>query len=426
MRQLFRRSKGDAAQAPASTPRLGAASLMLCPDGSPVSVATVYRCVKLLSEAVASLPLEFQRMREGVFREDHDDDLWHLLNVQPDPAISAFDFWRQVVVELLLDGNAYVVPVIHPLKRKVWRLALCSRHTVSHDLCHDTYTVSDITNGIYGVYGEPDIIHFKGLTLDSAKTGVSVLTYARLTMDIVRTADRETLKRFSTGGTVRGIVSNVGGVRGFGAYQDEELNRTADDIDSRFGQGENIVALPGDVGFKQLSLSSADMQFLESRKFEVREICRFFGVHPSFVYDDTSNNYKSAEQANMAFLSHTLTPMLRGIETELLRKLVSPSLTRRRRFRFDPRSLHACDLAGMADYRAKMLQTGATVNEVRLMGDLSPVAGGDRPLVSANLRGIDEALPGSPACAPDSGTKPGDTEKHTDNDNDTDTHDEKE
>lgn len=83
--------------------------------------------------------------------------------------------------------------------------------------------------------------------------------------------------------------------------------------------------------------------------------------------------------------------MLRGIETELLRKLVSPRLARKRRFRFDPRSLHACDLAGMADFRAKMLQTGATVNEVRLMGDLPPVKGGDKPLVSANLRGIEES-----------------------------------
>lgn len=50
------------------------------------------------------------------------------------------------------------------------------------------------------------------------------------------------------------------------------------------------------------------MQFLESRKFTVRELCRFFGVHPSFVFDDTSNNYKSAEMANVAFLSNTLNP----------------------------------------------------------------------------------------------------------------------
>ncbi len=259
-----------------------------------------------------------------------------------------------------------------------------------HDTIHDTYTVRDLNNGVSGVYSEDEIIHIKGLTLRNSKRGVSVLTYARLTMSIAATGDQETQNRFANGGNVRGIVSNDKSVRGFGDYQDKELAKTAENIDNRFQSGERIVSLPGQVDFSPISLSSTDMQFLESRKFTVIEICRFFSVPPSFVYADTSNNYKSVEQADVDFLSHTLNPLLRNIEIELRRKLIAPALCHKYKFEFDRSQLFASDLNGMMNYRAKFLQIGATLNEVRRKFNLPPVEGGDTALVSANLRGINE------------------------------------
>ena len=376
----------------ASTPRLGTtwAQLIGGMAGSALGVATVYRCVELLSDSVANLPMQYMRLRDGVFVEDTGSRLHYLLTVQPDPAKSAFDFWKEAVTELLLEGNAYIVPVYNPATMQLDRIALCGRGTVSHDIYNDTYTVCDTVNGIYGEFRENEIIHLKGHTVNG-KQGVSVLSYARLALDIASAGDSETLDRFVNGGGVRGLVSNDTGVRGFGEYQDEELRKAATDIDGRFRSGERIVSLPGQVQFSPLSLSSTDMQFLETRKFTVREICRFFGVHPSFVFDDTSNNYKSAEMANVAFLSNTLNPILRKIECELLRKLVPPSLCCKRRFQFDRRGLYACDLASRVKYQADTIAAGLyTVNEWRREENKPPVEGGDRALVSANLKGIEE------------------------------------
>lgn len=211
-----------------------------------------------------------------------------------------------VVRYVLLRGNAYIVPV-YDYSMEVGRLALVDPACVAHDTVNDTYTINDVYAGISGVYDESEVIHIKGYSLDG-KTGLSVLSFARITLDITSTGDQETLNRFANGGNVRGIVSNDTSVRGFGEYQDKELQKTATDLDERFRNGERIVSLPGQVQFSPISLSSTDMQFLETRKFSVREICRFFGVHPSFVFDDTSNNYKSAEMANVAFLTNTLNP----------------------------------------------------------------------------------------------------------------------
>jgi len=376
--------------APSYVPRIGATSLLIYGDSAAMCVATVFRCVKLLSESVANLPLQYLKRKDGIFTEVDNARLDYLLNVQPDYAVNAFDFWRQVVQELLLDGNAYIVPVYNPTSMELDRLVLCGRGTVAHDTINDSYDISDIDNGISGRYEEYEIIHIKGLTLRNSKKGVSVLSYARQAMSTAAAGDRETQNRFANGGNVRGFVSNDNSVRGFGEYQDKQLAETAESLDSRFKGGERIVSLPGQVDFKQISLSSTDMQFLESRKFTVIEICRFFSVPPTFVYADTSNNYKTVEQADVDFLSHTLNSLLRNIEIELRRKLIAPSLCRRYKFKFDRRELFACDLNGMMNYGARLLQIGTTVNEVRRLNNLAPVGGGDTVMVSANLRGINE------------------------------------
>ncbi|MCD8207029.1 MAG: phage portal protein [Bacteroidales bacterium] len=292
--RIFRPRKGKVARretsSGSSAVRTGAVSLLVSSPAA-MQVATVYRCVTLLSEKIASLEVRVSKRSGGLFVESPSDRLWYLLNVQPDSYLTAFDFWKQVVQHLLLQGNAYIVPVWDSAAMEWSRLALPNPVCVSHDTVNDLYTVNDLTAGICGVYPESTIIHLKNYSRDG-KVGISTIAFARMTLDIVGTGDAETLNRFANGGNIRGLVSNDTSVRGFGEYQDKELEKTAVDIDGKFSGGQKIVSLPGQVQFTPLSLSSTDMQFLETRKFSVREICRFFGVHPSFVFDDTSNNYK--------------------------------------------------------------------------------------------------------------------------------------
>ena len=169
-----------------------------------MQIATVYRCVQVLGGSVAALPLKYmKRTSAGVFREDDGARLSRLLAVEPDVAYNAFDFWDQAVRQILLYGNAYILPVWSVVNLgEVERLVLCSPWSVSYDSTTGTYTVSDINNGVGGVFGERDIIHLKNLSLDG-KNGLSVLSFARMTMSIAGSGDSETLNRFANGGNVR-------------------------------------------------------------------------------------------------------------------------------------------------------------------------------------------------------------------------------
>lgn len=381
-----------------ATPRTTGAYPLTSP-GSALGVATAYRCVNLLADSVASLPMQCLSLRGGLFEADTACRLHYLLNVQPSPYLSAVDFWQLVVRHVLLRGNAYIFPVYDAGSMGISYLALPDPGAVAHDTLNDTYTVADPVSGVFGCFDEPEVVHVKGFSRDG-KHGLSVITHARLALDVASTGDRETLDRFANGGSVRGIVGNESGVRGFGEYQDKQLEGLAADLDGQFRMGTRIAAMPGQVQFTPIALTSADMQFLETRKFSVREVCRFFGVHPSFVFDDTSNNYKSAEMANVAFLTNTLNPLLRKIEAELHRKLVSPQMAGRRKFQFDRRGLYACDLDSRVKYQAQTIAAGIyTVNEWRREENKPPVEGGDRVLVSTSLRGIDETAPAAQDAA---------------------------
>ena len=383
--RFFKREEGaEPAPEPRTTPRTGGGVYFFTPSiNAALSIATVYRCAQILSDSVACLHLQYMKLKDGRYQEDMNAPIHYLLSVQPQPELSIFDFWSTAVKLMLLEGNAYIYP--RYVLGELTDLVLCSRNSVAHDVLNNRYTIVDAYNGVYGTFGESEIIHLY-LHSSDGRTGESVISHARRTIGIASVGDDETANRFTNGGNVRGLVSNDKSTIGFGEYQDEELEKTAEDIDSRFQNGEHIVSLPGQVDFKQISLSSTDMQFLESRKFTVREICRFFGVHPSFVFDDTSNNYKSAEMANVAFLSNTLNPILKRIEVEFTRKLIPRSLCCKRVFQFDRKGIYSLDLVALADYQKKTIESGIyTVNDWRRIENQPEVEGGDAVYISTNL-----------------------------------------
>lgn len=350
-------------------------------DDTAMAIATCFRCVDVLATSVASLCFQYMRLKGGCFVEDTNSPYHYLLNVQPQPEMSAVDFWTYAVQQILLDGNAYIYP--RYIQGELTDLVLC--RGVSHDAINGTYTIADVWSGVCGTFEEKDILHLYLHTRDG-RTGVSVLEYARQTIGTAATGNEETENRFGEGGMPRGLITNDHSPNvGFAEYDDEELGNVAEDVTSQLRRN-SIAALPGQAGFIPLTMSSSDMQFLETRKFTVREICRFYGVHPSYVFDDTSNNYKSAEMANVAFLSMTLDPILKRIENEFTRKLVPRSLCCKRIFRFDRSGLYDLDLDSKAAYYAKMMAVGAfTVNDIRGFENKPPVEGGDALYLSAQL-----------------------------------------
>lgn len=367
-----------------------------------MKIAAVFCAVNLISSGIANLRLEYKRKDryKGYFKLDDSiggKRLNYLLSVAPNRRMNVSVFWKTLVSQILLRGNAYVLPVRN-IYNDVEALYLLKPGSVAHDVYTSTYVVHDDVNGIWGTYSDEEILHFKNVSNDGGYTGSSTISYAALTLGIAATADNETLKRFATGGRFKAIMKNNTSVKGFGEYQDDQLKKHGEDLQDAINRGDDILAVKGDVEVSPLSMSSADMQFLESRKFTIREIARFFNVPPSKLKDDTNSNYKSVEVSNIAFYAEALQPIVTEIEREFSAKMLNEWNFQDYKFSFDLSALYALDLESKARWDKNRLENGlVSVNDLRKERDIAPVEKGDDVYLSVNFAPIGSAkLSGEP------------------------------
>ena len=391
-RHIFKREQGSPSIPVVSSVASNVAPLYV--GESDLSISTIYRCIKLLSESVAQLPLACMRLtgQNNLWRREYAYD--RVLSIEPMPGMNAFDYWSAVVSDMLIYGNAYIIPQLSmDPNAPISALHLCRFNTVNYNWQTGIYNVRGMGQGIDGTYTADEVVHLRFNSTRDHKKGVGILAYAQNVMALSHAGDIEAYNRIATGGNVRGLISYGGpsGLRGQGRDQDRELERYAESM-SRKINANGINAMAGDVKFQQFSLSSTDLQFLETRKFAVRDICRFFGVHPSFVFDDGTSNYKSAENANAAFLSTALNPILCRIEAELRTKLIPADTAAFYKFEFDRKKIKAIDPETKLNWQKQAIETGLmTINEMRAQDNLPPVEGGDTTFLSANLKNINEA-----------------------------------
>lgn len=358
-----------------------------------MKLSAAYRCTSILSGTIASLPLIVKRKKNGYFSPDEEDELYGLLTRMPNRRMNSFEFMRNMVIQMINQGNAYVV-----IKRKfgaVSELVLCANNTVTYDKLNDVYIISDPYNRIYGRFESCNVIHLRNNSLDGGYTGVSTITYASRILSIAASADNQNLHTFQNGSKVKGIVSGVKetarGLAGAG-MTDKQLTDVGDRIENQLNSGRDIVPVPGDVSFHQLSINPIDAQILGTKELCVLDTCRFYGVHPDKVFARQPTNYKASEMSNVDFLTDTLQPILKQIEAEFNCKLIPDSVAHLYKISFDLAYLYQTDLITQATYLKTMEEAGVfSVNEARKRADQPPVEGGDRVYISCNVQSIDEA-----------------------------------
>ena len=397
-----------------STPRLAeriqTAEQAMC-------LPTVYRCVDILSGTVAMMPLKLKRRASGeLFKVFEDSPLSDMLNGMANEQQTFFDLMGAVVAQRLLLGNAYLLP--HWRAGEVYALTLLDAGSVTYDRTERVYRVNDYNNGVVGNFKPNNIVHIKNRSLDGGYTGVSTIQYAARTLSLSATADSQTLDGLSSGNTQRGIVTGANVVQGLGAVQDSFMENVANRLSHDFSSGKAIVEVPGTVEFKPLSITPADAQLLETRKFSPYDICRFFGVHPEMVFVSGGNTstYKNNSTSQLSFYQQTLAPILRQISTEMSCKLIPNSIKRNYKLEYDLDDVFVSDLKSRGEYYSKAVASGIlTPNEVRIKEGREPLDGGDTAFMTCNVFRLDGVGDNAPS-APESPRSPRTNDKTTSSD----------
>lgn len=354
-----------------------------------MALAAVYRCVNVISESVAQLPIDvFRRDAEGYKTAYYKHPAYTLLREYPNPDMTRFTFLKTMISSVLLAGNGYAY-----IDRDEYGNAMSVQYVPS-GLVQIVYITDE--NGIprrrYQVVGfkclvEPsDMIHVLNFSYDGI-IGVSTLTHARNTIGISQSSEEYAKEFFGNGGNVRGLLRVTDGRLKLG--QKADLKKEWADIVSNGGIG----VLDGNMEYQAVSINPADAQMLETRQFNVIDICRFFGVSPVKAFDLSKSSYSTVEATQLSFLTDTLAPLLENLELEFKKKIFRPSEKVYIEVKFDTTGLLRADKAAQAAY-LKTLHgvAGITSNEIRRSVDLPKIPNGDHAFIPVNMQTLDNAV----------------------------------
>ena len=365
-------------------------------------LSTVYRCVSLLSDSVASLALNPYLYKDNWKYINYDSGLFNILNVQPNSWMSAFIFKKMIVVNMLLKGRAIIL-ITRNKAGRILQLTHLDPDYITIEVTGDKiYYINTLLPEGKNRYDSTQIIDIINHTSDGIEAK-STLHYAADSLGIAYNSEQHASNFWASGGALAGILRPKDGATMNTKQAAAAKASFISQINSELGGSANSVVVLGDgLEYQPISVNPRDSQLLESRQFNVIEICRFFNVPPAMAYSETGK-FSTAEQQSLDFLNSSLMPLIEKIESEMFRKLFLPSEWNTSELKFDTENYLRLDATTRADYYLKMFQVGGyTTNEIRERVNAPfPVKGGNRAFIQVNLQPTDALISEQTAINPD-------------------------
>lgn len=367
-------------------------------ERSAMQMTAVYACVRILSEAVAGLPLHLYRYKEDGGKEKAiDHSLYHLLHDEPNKEMSSFIFRETLMTHLLLWGNAYAqiirngkgeVIALYPLmpnKMKVDRGEDGEIYYIYSRSTDEANTKEDSTV----VLTPREVLHIPGLGFDGL-VGYSPIAMAKNAIGLAIATEEYGAKFFANGAAPSGVLEHPGIIK--------DPARLRENWNSTFGGSANsgkVAVLEEGMKYTPISISPEQAQFLETRKFQINEIARIFRIPPHMVGDLEKSSFSNIEQQSLEFVKYTLDPWIIRWEQSLSRSLLTPDEKKTYFFKFNLEGLLRGDYASRMNGYATARQNGwMSANDIRELENLDKIPaelGGDLYLINGNMLPLNNA-----------------------------------
>ena len=348
-----------------------------------IALTAVWSAIRLLSETIASLPLNVYKMdRDGSKFIDYPNPLNKLISTSPSPNYTSYKFIETMMPHLLLYGNAYAIINRNGGARPI-ELKSCDPENIEPFAGDDGliyYKNKDI------IYSDQEILHIVGFSFDGIK-GKSPIQACKQALSIGMSSQQFGSNFFGRGANLAGVLEHPA------RLSDDAANRLRESFAQRFAGVHNshqTAVLEEGVKFKPIGLPLADLQYIETRRFSTEEVARIYRVPLHLLQDLTRSTYSNIEQQSLEFAKYSLTPYLANWEQELNRKLLADREQSTHFFKFQTNELLRSDANSRADYYRKLFEIGAlSPNEIRTMEHLNKIKNGDDHFVPLNLADID-------------------------------------
>lgn len=357
---------------------------------STLQLSTAWACVRLISETIATLPIALYERKNGAPAVASMHPVHHVISQQPNADQTPVEFWENVLASLLLQGNNFNEPIRSGSDLVSLEFMLPQRMGTPKRLPDGRieYTYTD-WDGQPRTFTDETLMHTRAFGTNPLY-GISPIAKGRHIFGAAMAADEAASKMFANGMKLGGVLSTDQ------ILKPEQRKDLKADMAAQFTGAVNAgktMVLEAGMKYQQVSMTPEDAQMLQTRSFNVEEICRWFRVPPWMVgHTEKSTSWGSGiEQQMIGFIAFTLLPWMKRIEQSINRRLLRPDERRYFYAKYNPEGLLRADSAARAAFYSAMTQNGIyTRDDCRAKEDLPPMGGNAGVLtVQSNMLPID-------------------------------------
>lgn len=357
---------------------------------SALQLSTAWACVRLIAETIATLPISLYERKDGAPVVATMHPVHYVISQQPNADQTPVEFWENVLASLLLQGNSFNDPVRSGKDLVSLEFMLPQRMGAPRRLADGTieYTYTD-WDGTLRTFTDETLMHTRGFGTNPL-CGLSPIAKGRNIFGAAMAADEAASKMFANGMKLGGVLSTDQ------ILKPEQRKDLKSDMAAQFTGAVNAgktMVLEAGMKYQQVSMTPEDAQMLQTRAFNVEEICRWFRVPPWMVgHTEKSTSWGSGiEQQMLGFISFTLLPWMVRIEQSVNRRLLLPEERRYFFAKFNIEGLLRADSATRAAFYAAMTQNGIYTRDFcREKEGLPPMGGNAAVLtIQSNMLPID-------------------------------------
>lgn len=354
---------------------------------SAMQVSAVWAAVKLISESIGSMPFNIYRITPQGREIATNHPLHRVLTRKPNRYQTDVEFWESMALNLAISGNAYAV--IQRMGDEIVGLLPISSSQVETTLLPDGSVVHVYTTGSkVNVYSAESMWHVK--LLGNGIVGLSPLSYAAKSVGIAIAADNRVGKIYSNGAKPSGVLTID---KTLTKEQRAQVRSAFAGLEE--GNDDRLFVLEAGMQYQQVSMAPKDIELLDSRRFQIEDIGRFFGV-PSILLNQTfgqSSLGSNVYEILSAFYKLNLRPYLEKFEASVPRWLMSyeDGGLYECEFDFDAALLRADLLTRMQANREAINSGQCTPNEARISEGKPALPGGDQLLIQGAMIPIQQA-----------------------------------
>ena len=364
-----------------------------------LKIAVVIRCADVVAKTMASLGCQLFKETETGREKAKDNSLYRLLKFMPNSETTAYEFWHMYVFNLMLThgGYAKIVRDNNGFIKEIWNIPSCrvtpNRNPSTGERYIDVVYSYNSKTGLVGerIYDE-NLMYTPGLRFGNEEQSEDFIRIASDVLGLTMNLNDYAKDYFENGSNMGGFISYPAGINepAFKKFKEDWAKAYSGVMNQH-----KWALLEGGFSATKFDSNPSDAQALESRQFQVIEVCRMMGVPPHKVFAMEKVSYNSMEQANIEYFNESIQPMNVRISQTIYKDLLNSREKKNHYANFDIKTLLKGDLAARTAYYNSMRQNGVmSTNDIREMEDMNDVSkeeGGNAYLVNGNMISLKNA-----------------------------------